>query len=43
MTMINYTFLRPVVLTALKVTLFVGTALALINNDSELLAMELNR
>jgi hypothetical protein len=41
--MINYMFLRPVVLTALKVALFVGTVLALINHGPALLAMALSR
>ena len=41
--MINYIFLRPVVLTALKVALFVGTVLALINHGPALLAMALSR
>jgi hypothetical protein len=43
MIMINYIFLRPVVLTALKVALFVGTVLALINHGPALLTMELSR
>jgi len=41
--MINYIFLRPVVLTALKVALFVGTILAMINHSPALLGMELSR
>ena len=41
--MIDYIFLRPVVLTALRVALFVGTVLALINHGSALLAMALSR
>ena len=39
--MIKYIFLRPVVLTSLKVALFVGTVLALINHGPALLALEL--
>ena len=42
-TMINYIFLRLIVLAALKVALFVGTVLALINHGPTLLAMELSR
>jgi hypothetical protein len=41
--MINYIFFRPVVLTALKVALFVGTILAMINHSPALLGMELSR
>lgn len=41
--MINHIFLRPVVFTAIKVALFVGTALALINHGPALLALELSR
>jgi len=41
--MINHIFIRPVVFTAIKVALFVGTVLALINHGSALLALELNR
>lgn len=41
--MINHIFLRPVVLTAIKVALFVGTVLALINHGPSLLALELSR
>ena len=41
--MINYIFLRPVVLTALKVALFVGTVLALINRAPALLALAMSR
>ena len=36
-------FLRPVVLTAIKVALVVGTILALINHGPALLALELSR
>jgi hypothetical protein len=41
--MIDYIFLRPVVLTALRVALFVGTVLALINHGPALLALEISR
>ena len=41
--MIDYIFLRPVVLTARRVALFVGTALALINHGPALLALEMSR
>jgi len=41
--MINQMFLRPVVLTALKVAIVVGTILALINHGPGLLALELGR
>ena len=36
-------FLRPVVLTAIKVALVVGTILALINHGPALLALEVSR
>ena len=41
--MANQLFLRPVVLTAIKVALVVGTVLALINHGPALLALELSR
>jgi hypothetical protein len=41
--MVNHIFLRPVVLTAIKVALVVGTVLALINHGPALLALELSR
>ena len=41
--MINHIFLSPVVSTAIKVALFVGTVLALINHGPSLLALELSR
>ena len=41
--MANNIFLRPVVLTAIKVALVVGTVLALINHGPALLALELSR
>jgi hypothetical protein len=41
--MANHIFLRPVVLTAIKVALVVGTVLALINHGPALLALELSR
>ena len=41
--MINQIFLRPVVLTAIKVAIVVGTMLALINHGPALLALELGR
>lgn len=41
--MINQIFLRPVVSTALKVAIVVGTILALINHGPALLALELSR
>jgi hypothetical protein len=41
--MANRIFLRPVVLTAIKVALVVGTVLALINHGPALLALELSR
>jgi hypothetical protein len=40
--MANQLFLRPVVLTAIKVALVVGTVLALINHGPALLALELS-
>ena len=40
--MINQIFLRPVVLTAIKVAIVVGTVLALINHGPALLALELS-
>jgi hypothetical protein len=43
LTMINQIFLRPVVLTAIKVAIVVGTVLALINHGPALLALELSR
>ena len=41
--MANPIFLRPVMLTAIKVALVVGTVLALINHGPALLALELSR
>ena len=41
--MANQLCLRPVVLTAIKVALVVGTVLALINHGPALLALELSR
>jgi hypothetical protein len=41
--MINQIFLRPVVLTAIKVAIVVGTILALINHGPALLTLELGR
>ena len=41
--MANQLFLRPVVLTAIKVALVVGTVLALINHGPALLTLELSR
>ena len=41
--MANQLFLRPVVLTAIKVALVVGTVLALVNHGPALLALELSR
>ena len=40
--MANQLFLRPVVLTAIKVALVVGTVLALMNHGPALLALELS-
>lgn len=41
--MANPIFLRPVMLTAIKVALVVGTVLALINHGPALFALELSR
>ena len=41
--MINHIFPRPVVSTAIKVAIVVGTILALINHGPALLALELSR